>query len=373
LSWDARELAGRPHADGLVTRTGTFQKFYEQSELASWVAEILAVQPVAAAPGIFYVFRDASDAQDYLASRAFTYRPRVTVDPHAVYEANKDTLAPLFEFLSVHARAPRAGELAADDESAICDAVGGIGRAARLIQRITEGAHWERIRVQRRNELLVYVAMSRFGRRPRFRQLPSTLAWDIRSSFGTYEAACAQADRLLLGCGDPSVIYVAARASTIGKQTPSALYVHQSALKHLQPVLRVYEACGHVLAGTVDEANMIKLSVSEPQVSFLSYPRFDRDAHPTLAGAVTVNLKRLTVDWRDYSRSTNPPLLHRKEEFVLADDPRAGLYRRLTKSEREAGLYDHPERIGTLQGWREELERCGRSVRGHRLWREQHH
>jgi DNA phosphorothioation-associated putative methyltransferase len=115
---------------------------------------------------------------------------------------------------------------------------------------------------------------------------------------------------------------------------------------------------------------MIKLSVTQPQVSYLRYPRFDRDAHPTLAAAVTVNLKKLTVDWRDYSRSDNPPLLHRKEEFLGAEDPRRGLYSRLTRAEHRAGLYEHPERIGTWKGWQETLAAAGITIRGHRLARE---
>ena len=51
LTWDARNLAGRPLGDGLITRTGTFQKFYEQAELAAWIEQALGVQPHAAAPG----------------------------------------------------------------------------------------------------------------------------------------------------------------------------------------------------------------------------------------------------------------------------------------------------------------------------------
>lgn len=165
------------------------------------------------------------------------------------------------------------------------------------------------------------------------------------------------------------MLYVNARGSRVGKQTPSALYVHRSALAELPPVLQVYEGCARVLAGTVEHATMIKLSVTEPQVSYLVYPRFDQDPHPTLQSAITVNLRKLSVGWRDYSGSESPPLLHRKEEFLGADDPRRSLYERLTKSEMKAGLYEHPERIGTLRGWQATLEGAGVRLRGHRLVR----
>jgi DNA phosphorothioation-associated putative methyltransferase len=132
-------------------------------------------------------------------------------------------------------------------------------------------------------------------------------------------------------------------------------------LGELPPVLQVYEGCARALTGTVEGANMIKLSVTQPQVSYLRYPRFDRDAHPTLAAAVTVNLRKLTVDWRDYSQSDNPPLLHRKEEFLSSQDPRRALYEKLTRAEHRAGLYDHPEKAT--------LSAVGITIRGHRLVR----
>jgi DNA phosphorothioation-associated putative methyltransferase len=367
LAWEARDLEGRPHADGLMTRTGTFQKFYEQTQLAGWIEQALGTKPVAAAPGIFYVFRDPARAQEFLATRAYTYRPRVRVDPHVVYDANQETLAPLLDFLSVHARPPRAAELDESAERAIREQFATIARATNLIRQVTDAEYWDQVRLQRRQELLVYIAMSRFGRRPRFGELAKTLAVDIKTHFDKYSDACRQADRLLLAAGDPAIVLVSARSSSVGKQTPSALYVHRSALGLLPPVLRVYEGCGRVLAGTVLHANLVKLSVTEPQVSYLSYPDFDRDPHPTLQSAVVVNLRRLSVDWRDYSGSDNPPLLHRKEEFVGPDHPKRPLYERLTRAEMRAGLYQQPERIGTLKGWLAVLHAAGVSIRGHRL------
>ena len=102
-------------------------------------------------------------------------------------------------------------------------------------------------------------------------------------------------------------------------------------MAEIPPVLQVYEGCARVLAGTDrPSANMIKLSVTEPQVSYLTYPDFDRDPHPALRSAITVNLRKLSVDWRDYSRSDNPPLLHRKEEFLGDEHPKRDPFARLT-------------------------------------------
>lgn len=367
LSWEAKNLEGRPLSDGLLTSKGTFQKLYEQAELSGWIESTLGCEAHAAAPGIFYVFRDSAAAQQFLANRVHTYRPRVQIDPQALYEDNQAILEPLFAFMRKHARTPKKDELDEDLIRGITDALGSLGRAQQLIRKVTEDAYWEQVAIQRRAELLIYIALSRFTRRPRFSQLGSTLAADIRTHFSDYRTACLQADRLLLACGDPAIVLVNARSSKVGKQTPSALYVHKSALAELPPVLQVYEGCARVLSGTVEEANLVKLSVAEPQISYLSYPRFQRDAHPTLSSAVTVNLRRLSVERRDYSRSDNPPLLHRKEEFISKFDSRYVLYSRLTRAEERARLYEKPAEIGTLKGWLATLAKSEVCIKGHRL------
>lgn len=367
LSWEARELVGRRVGDGILTRMGTFQKFYDQSELATWIESVLGAKPLAAAPGVFYVFRDEAAQQDLLANRVYQYRPRIIIDPHEEYERNRENLAQLFDFLTVHARPPKRGELSAEAEACVRDSSGTLGRAVNLIYQVTDDSHWEQVRIQRRSELLVYAAMSRFGRKPRFSQLAPTLQCDIRTHFGAYRDLTNQGDRLLAAVGNRMMVLMSARSSKIGKQTPSALYVHRSALGELPPILQVYEGCARVLAGTVEGANMIKLSVTEPQVSFLSYPDFEKRGHPTLHSAVTINLRKLSVERRDYSRSNNPPLLHRKEEFIGSEDERRLLYERLTAAEVRAGLYRSPEKIGSLRGWERILELRGIRIRGHRL------
>lgn len=118
-------------------------------------------------------------------------------------------------------------------------------------------------------------------------------------------------------------------------------------------MLRVLEGCARTLVGTVPGANVIKLHREQPLVSYLAYPMFRDQPHPTLATAVTVNLRTRTVDLRDYRRPLNPPLLHRTEEFLAPNDPRRDYLSQVTSAEIEAGLYQQPERIGTLTGWQQ--------------------
>jgi DNA phosphorothioation-associated putative methyltransferase len=104
-------------------------------------------------------------------------------------------------------------------------------------------------------------------------------------------------------------------------------------------------------------------------VSYLSYPRFDIDPHPVLASSVVVHLQTFKMHYRRYTETQNPPLLHRKEEFVRSDDASHSKYQRLTKQEEAKGLYEQPWLLGTRQGWNDVLKQKGLRLAGHRLLR----
>jgi DNA phosphorothioation-associated putative methyltransferase len=366
--WDVRGIAGQQHEDGLVTRAGTFQKFFEQTELRNWIESCLGVQPVAAGPGLFYVFRDSGRAQGYLASR---FRQRLAVPRQRQADVLFDRYRPAFDglmsFFAERGRLPRAEELPAAAE--LSHELGSIRRAFAVVRRVTGGEGWEDIVRKRVHDLLVYIALAKFGRRPRFSQLPQDLQYDIRDFFGSYTAACETADRLLFGAGKKEAVEEACQRSALGKLTQNALYVHASAVPMLDPLLRVYEGSARVLSGEIPGANIVKLHRRRAQVSYLTYPRFDSMGHPTLTGGVTVNLARLEIDQRDYGSWPNPPVLHRKELFVAPGYPRRDMFARLTAAEERAGLLQGGLLIGTALDWASALKDRGFVVRGHRLQR----
>ena len=68
----------RPYNDGFRTSRNTFQKYYSQGEICDFIASTLEVQPVAAGPGIFFVFRDEVAEQRYLFRRQIGLRQPVS-------------------------------------------------------------------------------------------------------------------------------------------------------------------------------------------------------------------------------------------------------------------------------------------------------
>ena len=355
-------------SDGILTGRGTFQKFFTQGELKAFIETELSAEAIPASLGIFYVFKDETLQQQYLANR---YRRRAATPRKRIselrFEEHRDLLEPFMAAIAELGRLPEDEEFAQAGE--LIAKFGSGKRAFALVRRVTGPAEWDAIHDRRREDLLIYLALARFRKRPPLGQLPRTLQRDMRAFFGTYTKACQEADSLLFRAGDATAIDEACRRSPVGKLLPDDLYVHRSALDALEPLLRVYEGCGRAFLGEVEGANVIKIHRRSGKLSYLVYPEFDDDPHPALLRSIRVNLRTRQIDSNDYAQSANPPVLHRKETFLTADHPLHAKFARLTAQEEKHGLLDDPSGIGTREGWSTRLAERGFALKGHRLVR----
>ncbi len=356
-----------PFGDGIITQIGTFQKEYTQSELRAYIETTLKADALPAALGVFYVFKDEELKQKYVASK---YRRRAAPRKRLSelrFEAHRDLLDALIDRLSELGRLPFEDEFEKSDD--LREHFGSINRAFALIRRVSDGAAWDNLGDQQTQDLLVYLALSRFEKRPKFSQLPINIQRDIRAFCKSYARACQMADMLLFRAGDAEAIEDACKESSIGKLLPNALYVHRSALESLEPLLRIYEGCARSYLGEIEGANIIKLHRHSGKVSYLAYPDFDKAAHPALLRSVKLSLRTREIQCFDYATSSNPPVLHRKETFLEPDHPGYKKFAKLTKQEEECGLLDDHSTIGTRDGWERRLAAEGFKLRGHRLIR----
>ena len=353
-------------SDGHLTSRGTFQKLFEQAELRDWIEKVTESKAVPAAPGVFYVFRSEKARLAFQAER-YRRSPGIASLKFAeLWSTKQAELQPLINFLSRRGRLPTEYELG-EDLDGIHATFGNIRRAFEVIRRHSVTENWNAIAAQRAQDLSIYLALSQFDGRPKFSDLPEDLKNDVRAFFSTYTKACKVADSLLLKLGDQAHINEACRASDIGKLTPEALYIHVSALDALPTSLRLLEGCARGYLGRVEGANIIKLHRKKPKVSYLSYPHFELDPHPQLSHSLVVDLKSFRVRTMRFALRRNPPILHRKEEFINESHPLFAKFEKLTLSEEKFGLYDNPSVIGTLNGWQEVLNSTGVYLQGHRI------
>ncbi|HRY51337.1 MAG TPA: DNA phosphorothioation-associated putative methyltransferase [Candidatus Paceibacterota bacterium] len=209
------ETADRLH-DGILTKRNTFQKFFEQQELQQYIEDALDSTAVPVSLGIFYVFRNPSDQQDFISARS-----RRTIDwsqisarlglggPQtlwkALYEEHRELLDGFGKLALELRRFPGPGEFTALTE--VIDRLGSPKRALRAYVQGggATGASWDDIRVQfgigqpprRRWEILYdehrelldsfWNLMLQLGRLPEPEEFPQT--GELRAKIGSPKQA----------------------------------------------------------------------------------------------------------------------------------------------------------------------------------------
>ena len=352
------------YGDGVITRRGTFQKIYAQTEFREYVESVLQRRTHAAALGIAYVFKDEEAEASYVANRAFTRRLEYRTDLIAEFKksklaANYVTLANSLGRLPLPEEFPKYPKL--------IESFGSPERIERLVLGLIDHTAFQGSREQRREDILIYLAMLRLDniKPPGITKLPISIQSDIKAIWKTYSDALKEGEQFLFSIGKPEVVTNVCATCPVGKKLPSHLYVHRSAEDELPPLLRVLLFAGKEIVGELPY-DLVKFTKDGRAISFLQYQNFDEDPHPALLRSVKVYLPKTTYGIREYLCSPNPPILHRKETFVLPSYPHFEKFRKLTEQEESLGLLSSPD-IGYRRPWEELLHSRGLTIESHQI------
>ena len=158
-----------------------------------------------------------------------------------------------------------------------------------------------------------------------------------------------------LDCARLGLANRALRTSGRGKHVGASSYYHvdlivqkPEAWELLQKMRRRFEPRGNF--------NVVRLSHS--RLSFLLYERFSAP-FPALRTSLFCDLANGASRFTDFSQRANPPILHRKELLLPADDPLVPDAVRLTRRLEGWGAFTGVKTIGTREGWRSRLEALG--------------
>jgi DNA phosphorothioation-associated putative methyltransferase len=306
------------YGDGIITERNTFQKYYQQEELKTYIDGVLKTDSIPIGLGIYLVFRSPALAHNFRVSRIHSKvrAPRILL-PLKKFEDYQELLTPLMKFYTERGRLPLKGEYC--QESELKREFGTFKRAFKVILQVTQPEEWEAIADKRRQEILIYLALSHFTGRPTMRKLPTSLKNDIRVLFGNYQAACFLADEMLLSLRNLDLIKTLCQQSNIGIILKNAFFIHLSALESLPALLRLFEGCASRTIGRLENANVIKFHLNIPKISYLYYPHFDEQQYPRLETSMQIDLRDLQVRYRDFYHCHNPPLLDEKEKLVTPE------------------------------------------------------
>jgi DNA phosphorothioation-associated putative methyltransferase len=85
------------------------------------------------------------------------------------------------DFYTDRGRLPAAEELGTEALGPLQSEFGSIRRAFKVILQATDAGEWDAIADKRRNDLLVYLALSHFGKRPKFKDLSPSVQADVKA------------------------------------------------------------------------------------------------------------------------------------------------------------------------------------------------
>lgn len=150
-------------------------------------------------------------------------------------------------------------------------------------------------------------------------------------------------------------------ANPIGKWVGSTCYAHIKSWEWLPADFkhRISKACEIAGLTVGDSWNVVKINLHEYRVSLLYYSDFWSDPFPPLSIVYTVDLQAKTTRQRNYDKSSNPPILHRKELLLPPDDPHRSKFAHLTAVLEKLGVYRNSFQIGFRQQWAARLYEAG--------------
>jgi DNA phosphorothioation-associated putative methyltransferase len=333
--------------DGVLTPRGTFQKYFHQGELRQYLETCLGREPIAVAPGIFFVFRNDLEEQRFLVERQHTRRPllslprpprvpgkeprppRTRVVRPSKWDSHKDLLDLFWQRLLDLGRPPEGDEF--DRLEEMERSVASSRRVVRHLisvrgdegQRLVDTARKAKVA-----DLLVYFALNLFERRRSFSSLPESVRRDVRCFWRSYAAAQADAGALMFSIGQPEGIRRAcleAEATGSGRLVDDhAFFVATRYIPQLPIVLRVLLGCAARLCGELDTVDLVKIHLESAKVSLLTYDAFEEKALPELLERVKVDLRIQEIRTFYYGEGvrTQRQLLYLKSRFVPNSFPR---------------------------------------------------
>ena len=335
------------YGDGFLTKTNTFQKFYEPGELEALIESTVDAEVNTLGLGVCVVFRNSDEAELFQASRnrrrinwsEISTKLQFPASASRVqrrasrYDLHRGLFDEFWQILLELGRLPEAGEFGRLDEVKL--AAGGLNRSLSIMLARYGTVLWEEVKRSRSEDTLVYLAMTHFRKRFARTQIPLRIKHDIRSFFGDLTVALQKARDLLFAAGDVDELELACDGLIVGWQDADALYVHRTSLNKLPPILRLYVSCAALRYGNPEAADIIKLHKRSGKVTFLVYDDWNK-LLPELQLRIKVNLRTQFVQVFDHGGSGQ--CLYFKERFMSVDDPSLKRQTKFGQKLRSAGI-----------------------------------
>ncbi|CAH6804653.1 conserved hypothetical protein [Vibrio chagasii] len=315
----------KPYKDGVITSRNTFQKYYAQSEIKAYIERSLQEDAITVAPGIFYIFKDKLEEQQYLQSkykRHHKWQQLTSPEPIEAKDKAKLLITQHQDlFNSFWNTSLELGRIPANDEfehsDKIRELIGSHKKVFNLLQEMFDTQEFEQAEQSRKEDLLLYFAMGLFEKRKPYTQQPEPLKRDIKALFDDYKTAINLAAELLFAIADTDLIQQ--QCEKAHNQLPASLLnqghsliLHREFIDELPLLLRVYVGAGLQMYGELDEEiDLIKIHITSGKLTLTAYDDFEKSV-PFLVERIKIKMAEQDIDFFDYvNEDRRPPLLNK--------------------------------------------------------------
>ncbi|MBN3492229.1 DNA phosphorothioation-associated putative methyltransferase [Vibrio neptunius] len=315
----------KPYKDGVITSRNTFQKYYAQSEIKAYIERSLQEDAITVAPGIFYIFKDKLEEQQYLQSkykRHHKWQQLTSPEPIEAKDKAKLLITQHHDlFNSFWNTCLELGRIPANDEfeqsEQVRELIGSHKKVFGLLREMFDTTEFEQAEKSRKEDLLLYFAMGLFEKRKPYTQQPESLKRDIKALFDDYTTALNLAAELLFAIADTDLInkqcekaHQQLAASLLNEQ--HSLILHRDFIDALPLLLRVYVGAGLQMYGELDEEiDLIKIHITSGKLTLTAYDDFAKSV-PFLVERIKIKMADQDIDFFDYvDEKRRPPLLNK--------------------------------------------------------------
>jgi|SRR5579871_119598 len=301
------------------TARGTFQKYFTQSELKTYVASVTAREPISAAPGVVLAFRTDADEQAYLLRRQIGLDDGDgTLEPLLSSKEGDGRIGLHHDLLDAYWRhCLRRARILKEDEHPPALEIGRLFGSPRKALRLFVGAEFEqkllRAADQRKEEILLWLALNQFERRRSSSVWPYEIRKDVNRLFGKQGAAVKLATDLLFSLGEARqwiADFRLAEAGGKGFLDEDGDYMFLSDRLREQPLkVRLLVGCAERVISPGEVHELTRINSFRRRVSWLHFDRFDHDAFPPLSQRIRVDLGKADAEIINYSTLKDKPVL----------------------------------------------------------------
>lgn len=315
----------KPYKDGIITSRNTFQKYYAQSEIKGYLERNLQEDIIAVAPGIFYVFKDKIEEQQYLQSKYKRYHKWQKLTSPSPVEAKDKAKLVITQNQSLFSdfwnTCLDLGRIPANDEfensEQVRDLIGSHKKVFSLLEELYDTNEFQQAEKRQKEDLLLYFAMGLFEKRKPYTQQPEPLKRDVKALFGDYKTAINLATELLFAIADTELI--GQQCEKAHSQLPASLLnqnhsliFHKDYIDDLPLLLRVYVGAGLQIYGELDEfIDLIKIHITSGKLTLTAYDDYEKSV-PFLKERIKIKMAEQDIDFFDYvNENRRPPLLNK--------------------------------------------------------------